>query len=155
MGGHSRRCRFAPGLVLDGGSKVVESSKKKKPITAAARKAKGKQWEKTVAGMIAQAVGMTEEDIQNARSGKKESDIQLSGEARRRFPYHVECKNQSTAKVPAWIRQMEEDLLHHRKRGTPFRSGMVVFKEHGNRTPYVLMRFADVLKLLTGGKFDE
>lgn len=122
----------------------------KKRIKVASSKAKGREWERFVGGMIARAIGMDEADIQNSRSGKKESDIQLSGEARRRFPYHVECKNSRTAQVPGWIKQMEADLEFHRKKGTPYRSGMVVFKEHGNRTPYALIRFDHLLRLLVG-----
>jgi hypothetical protein len=111
-------------------------------------KNKGKGWEKEVVSIIAGAFGISEEDIVNARSGRKECDVQLSAEARRKFPFWVECKNEKTARVPAWIRQMEGDLLLARKAGKAYRTGMVVFKQHGDRTPYALIRFDHLLAIL-------
>ena len=111
-------------------------------------KSKGKGWEREVAALIAEAVGLELEDIYNARSGRKECDIQLSAEARKRFPFWVECKNEKVARVPAWVRQMEGDLTLARKAGKAFRTGMVVFKQHGDRTPYALIRFDHLLDIL-------
>ena len=111
-------------------------------------KAKGKTWEREVAAQVAEAIGLPVEDVYNARSGKKECDINLSTEARRRFPFYLECKNEKNARVPAWIKQMEGDLKLARQRGLPFRLGMVVFKQHGDRTPYALVRFDLLLDLL-------
>jgi len=119
-------------------------------ISPKSAKAKGKEFENQIAQMLREALGLPESDIKRARAGNRESDIQLSDEARRRFPYHIECKNSRTAQVPAWIKQMESDLALHRKKGTPYRSGMVVFKEHGNKTPYALIRFDHLLRPLLG-----
>ena len=111
-------------------------------------KTKGKGWEREIAGLIASAVGLELEDIYNARSGRKECDIQLSSEARRRFPFYLECKNEKNARVPAWIKQMEGDLTLARKAGKAYRTGMVVFKQHGDRTPYALIRFDHFLSII-------
>ena len=129
---------------------AVEKPKARKRITPSSAKQKGKIFEDQIAEMLRSFLGMPETDIKRARAGNRESDIQFSDEARRRFPYHIECKNSRTAQVPAWIRQMEADLAHHRKKGIPYRSGMVVFKEHGNKTPYALIRFDHLLRLLVG-----
>lgn len=123
--------------------------RKKRAVTARGSKAKGKAFEKRICEMIASSIGMELSDVQNARSGKKESDIALSAEARKRFPYHVECKNQRSLNIPAYIRQMESDLTTHRKAGTAYATGLVVFKQHGDGTPYALVRFDYLLKLLT------
>lgn len=112
-------------------------------------KNKGKGWEREVAQKIAASIDLPLEDVVNARSGKKECDIQLSTEARRRFPYWIECKNERGARVPAWIRQMEGDLKLARRSGKAYRTGMVVFKQHGDRTPYALVRFDHLLAILT------
>ena len=121
----------------------------KKRISPKSSKQKGKLFEDQIALMVATAIGLPAEDVKRARAGNRESDVQMSVEARRRFPYHLECKNHAVAKIPQWIKQMEEDLAFHRKAGTPYRSGMVVFKEHGNKTPYALIRFDHLLRILT------
>lgn len=97
---------------------------------------------------MAEALGLPLEDIYNARSGRKECDIQLSSEARRKFPFYLECKNEKNARVPAWIKQMEGDLTLARKAGKAYRTGMVVFKQHGDRTPYALIRFDHFLSII-------
>jgi hypothetical protein len=111
-------------------------------------KNKGKKWEKDVATLVAKSIGLPEEDVYNARSGRKECDINLSTEARRRFPFYLECKNEKAARVPAWIRQMEGDLKLARSKGKAFRFGMVVFKQDGDRTPYALVRFDHLLSII-------
>lgn len=111
-------------------------------------KSKGKGWEREVAALVAEALGLPLEDIYNARSGRKECDIQLSSEARRKFPFYLECKNEKNARVPAWIKQMEGDLTLARKAGKAYRTGMVVFKQHGDRTPYALIRFDHFLSII-------
>ena len=122
----------------------------RKRITVRSSKQKGKDFENQIAEMLRSFLGVPETDIKRARAGNRESDIQFSDEARRRFPYHIECKNSRTAQVPAWIKQMETDLAHHRRNGILYRSGMVVFKEHGNKTPYALIRFDHLLRLIAG-----
>lgn len=141
------RTKIAVPVVIVSAPPVQEPKKRISPKTA---KAKGKDFENQIAEMLRSFLGVPETDIKRARAGNRESDIQFSDEARRRFPYHIECKNSRTAQVPAWIKQMETDLAHHRRNGIPYRSGMVVFKEHGNKTPYALIRFDHLLRLLAG-----
>ena len=136
--------------VVTTNSTSLAPAKKTRSPSARAKtsKAKGKAWEKEVAGMISEVIGLPLEDVQNARSGIKESDIQLSSEARRRFPYHIECKDWKKAELRQWVNQMERDLKIHRDRGTHYKAGLVVFKLFGDRTPYALLRFDHLLKLL-------
>lgn len=132
----------------------VKPSPSKETLSKRARnaKAKGKAWEREIAAQIAEAISLPIEDVYNARSGKKECDIQLSTEARNRFPHHVECKNHKTLAIPQWIRQMENDIKVLQKAGTPHGVGIVVFKQHGDRTPYAVVRFDHLLRLLTKGR---
>lgn len=111
-------------------------------------KNKGRGWEKEVAKLIAHYIELPLEDVYHARAGKKEEDIQLSAAARAKFPFHVECKNEKVARVPAWIRQMEDDIKTYKKAGKPVGLGIVVFKQHGDRTPYALIRFDLLLEAL-------
>lgn len=108
-------------------------------------KAKGKAWEKEVAEIIGNAIGMPSTDVFNSRSGVKECDVQLSLQARSRFPHYLECKNEKRPRVPAWVAQMTEDQKIARKRGKSSKLGIVVFKVHGNRTPFALVAFRDIL----------
>jgi len=116
-------------------------------MSGARSKRKGKEWEKAVAQLVAGWLGLDEADVVRARSGKDECDIGLSAEARRRLPVWLECKNHKTLSIPAWLRQAQEAVERSIKRGEPPTEPMVVFKQHGNTTPYVVMRLEHYLEL--------
>lgn len=97
-------------------------------------KQKGKQFEKSVAQAIAATFGLELSDVYNARSGKKEADIQLSAAAKDVFPFHVECKNHKTLAIPAWLRQAESDCP-----GDMYPA--LVFKQHGSSKKYAVIDF--------------
>lgn len=117
--------------------------------TARSARAKGKAFEKAVAEAVADWLGLTVDDIIRARSGKDECDIGLSAEARRRFDYWLECKNHKTLKIPEWIRQARDAAARAKKRGEGHGTPVIVFKTHGDGTPYVVIDFFSFMELAT------
>ena len=102
-------------------------------------RAKGKLFQKQVVKLISDTLGLSQEDLHSCVGGKTEADIQLSTAARKKFPFHVECKNQKTLHLGKWIKQSESE-------SSPQES-LVVFKFHRNSTPYVVLRFEEFLKI--------
>lgn len=103
-------------------------------------KRKGKQFEKKIAELIAETIKLGERDVTSSRGGCTEPDIYLSEEAVRRYPYHTECKNQKTVRLPLWIRQAEKECP---SKLVP----TVVFKLHGSGKQYIVLPFTEWLKL--------
>jgi len=110
----------------------------------ASRKAKGRQFEKSVARLIAEMLDLPLEDVLASSAGASGIDIQLSDRAKKVYPYHTECKNQKKLSIPAWIRQAEEGV----DRAGDGLEPIVVFKQHRNSKKYVVMSFTHLLMLL-------
>ncbi len=71
-------------------------------------KEKGKRLQKWMASRISKLTGMEcgpDCPIESRQMGQNGPDIRLDQEARRRFPFTVECKNQETWSIPAFIDQ--------------------------------------------------
>lgn len=82
---------------------------------------------------------LTDRDVRSTPMGVTGSDVTLSEQAFKLFPYSVECKN--TEKLNIWqaLKQNEQDT----RAGKP----ILVFKR--NRTDiYVAMKFEDFMNLL-------
>lgn len=82
----------------------------RKPITPRSRKNKGALYQKIVCELISKITGVpfTNNDdslIQSRPMGLNGTDVILRGEAKRRFPFSVECKNCKNANFPKWVRQ--------------------------------------------------
>jgi hypothetical protein len=103
-------------------------------------KRKGKNFEKLVAERIREAIKLGERDVAASRGGCTEPDIYLSEEAAKRYPYHTECKNQKTLRIPGWVKQSTNETP---KGQTP----TVVFKLHGSGQLYILLPFDEWLKI--------
>ena len=107
---------------------------------ACACKRKGANFQKSTAKDIQKTIDLGEDDVYSCHGGKTEADVKLSAEAKRRYPYHTECKNQKTLRIPSWIRQSEADAA----------TGMeptVVFKLPGGRKKYIILAFSHWLTL--------
>jgi hypothetical protein len=92
------------------GVKVKE--KKKHRIKVSSAKAKGRACQQYVMGKISELLGIPcgkDELIASREMGQSGTDVRLIGEAKKRFPWAVECKWQETWSVPAWIEQAKEN----------------------------------------------
>jgi hypothetical protein len=108
-------------------------------------KAKGRAFEKSVAARIAEWLGMTEDDVRSVAASVGGEDVELTERARRLFNYYVECKNHRNLKLPEWIRQARAGAAKANKGAIP----IVVFKQHGDGTPYVTIELDFFLELAT------
>jgi hypothetical protein len=82
-----------------------------KPSSA---KAKGRRFQQWVAQKISHLTGIPfgkDRDIESREMGQSGVDIKLYGEARRLFPWSVECKNQQSWSIHDWIKQAKENIM--------------------------------------------
>ena len=81
-------------------------------ISIAARKAKGRKFQQTIAKKIGELLGITPEkdgDIESRPMAQAGTDIILRGKALELFPFSTECKFQETWALPSWIQQAKEN----------------------------------------------
>ena len=88
---------------------------KKKRISVAAGKAKGRKLQKFVADMITELTGVPngkDELIESRESGQSGVDVKLIGKMRKIVPLAIECKNQEKWNVHGWVEQaiMNQDI---------------------------------------------
>jgi hypothetical protein len=80
--------------------------------TVASRKAKGRRLQKLVADKIGELLNLKvgkDEMIAPREMGQSGTDVRLIGPAKELFPFSVECKNQETWSLPAWIKQAQSN----------------------------------------------
>ncbi len=80
------------------------------PITTSSAKAKGRNLQQWVCEQISYLLGLPwgkDELIASREASQTGTDVRLIGEAKRRFPFSVECKHQETWSIPAWIKQAQ------------------------------------------------
>ena len=83
-------------------------------ISVASRKAKGRNLQKLVAEKISDLTGLpygVDEVISSRPMGQAGTDIALIGEARKAFPFSVECKRQEKLSIPKWIEQCKDNQM--------------------------------------------
>jgi hypothetical protein len=83
-------------------------------IITASRKAKGRKLQNLIAKMISELLEIPcgkDKDIQGREMGQSGTDVKLYGKALELFPFSIECKNQETWSIPAWIRQAKENEI--------------------------------------------
>ncbi len=91
-------------------------NKKKKRITVASAKAKGRKLQKLVCEKISNILGIDwgyEDDklIQPRIMGQKGVDVVLRGEALEQFPFSVECKAQESWSIHSDIEQAKKNVI--------------------------------------------
>jgi hypothetical protein len=90
---------------------ITKFERPHKRITSSSAKAKGRNLQKQAAENIAGLLGYErpeEKDLSEVRSremGQNGTDIVLTGECRRRFPFAVECKAVEKLDLAAYMRQ--------------------------------------------------
>lgn len=114
------------------------------PIKIQSAKSKGRNFQYEVCQMIADAFFFKYDQhdpdclIHSNEMGQSGVDIILRGEARKRFPFSVECKNQESLKITEWVEQAQ----HNQAEGTQW---AVVFKKKSLKNPLVLLDFKSFL----------
>ena len=84
--------------------------KKKKRISVAAAKDKGRRLQNEVCQCFSEISGIPFEkdgDIEGRPMGQSGVDVCFRGCARDVFPYAIECKYQESWSLPAWIKQAQ------------------------------------------------
>ena len=109
-------------------------------------KAKGRVLQNWVCQQISELLGIPwgrDEAIAPREMGQSGTDVRLVGDARRRFPFSVECKNQETWAVPTWIE-------HAQRNQAPDTEWLLVMKR--NRSKPVIVIDAEVFFSLLKGR---
>ena len=83
-------------------------------ISVASRKAKGRKLQQWFAKKISDLTGIPfgkDELIESREMGQAGVDVKLIGIAREKFPFSIECKNQESWSVPAYIAQAKQNNM--------------------------------------------
>ena len=72
-------------------------------------KAKGRQLQNAVAGLVREWFGLSEDDCRPAVMGETGADLKLSSAAKRVFPFAIECKRQESLNIWQALKQAEEN----------------------------------------------
>lgn len=79
-------------------------------ITVAAGKAKGRRFQQKIRDIfrdLGSNVGLVDDDIESTPLGVSGTDVRMSPQARKYFPWYVECKNTETFRMMEAWRQVE------------------------------------------------
>jgi hypothetical protein len=100
-------------------------------------KAKGRTFQQWVRDKILNTFPrLTKDDVRSTSMGAAGEDILLSGLARERFPYAVECKSRHSIAVYSWLDQ---------RAGGDYKP--IVFAKANHREPIVILYAEDFMKL--------
>lgn len=91
-------------------------NKKKKPISIASRKNKGRKLQQLVAKKLSEITGLSygkDELIASREMGQSGIDIRLIGEAKKLIPWSIECKWQEIWKILQWTKQAKINQLEN------------------------------------------
>lgn len=72
-------------------------------------KAKGRQLQNAVAGLVREWFGLNPDDCRPAIMGETGADLKLSSAAKRVFPFAIECKRQESLNIWQALKQAEEN----------------------------------------------
>ncbi len=106
-------------------------------IKTSSAKAKGRALQQWVCQKISDILGVPwgkDEMIASREAAQTGTDVRLVGEAKKMFPFSVECKWQEAWSVPAWIKQAKDN----QEKGTDW---LLVVKK--NRTDPIVIMDAD------------
>lgn len=113
--------------------------------TPSSRKAKGRRLQQWTCEKISELVNLpwgADCLIASREMGQPGVDVRLIGEARKRFPFAVECKNSETWSVPAWIEQA--------RKGKAVDTDWLLIAAKNHFKPVVIMDAEVFFKLLKG-----
>jgi len=83
-------------------------------MKSSSAKAKGRALQKWVCAQISELTGFEwgeDAPISSRPMGKSGTDVRLESQVQKVFPFAVECKNQQTWAVPAWIKQARSNQV--------------------------------------------
>ena len=123
------------------------ATEKPKPISVKARKAKARGVQNTVRDDVRAMYYLSEHDVKAAQMGSKGVDLQLSTEARRHFPFAVECKAQNALNIWDSLEQVEGYAKEDKSNPIP----LLVFKRDRSEV-YVALKWSDFKKILADRK---
>lgn len=99
------------------GEKFIKKiNKELKPISVSSRKQKGRTLQKKVCSMISECIEIPYDQsddnclIHSREMGQHGTDVILRGEAREKFPFSIECKNQEKLNLYSAIEQAKSNL---------------------------------------------
>lgn len=130
------------------------------PLKVASRKSKGLGFQFVVAEMISRITGRPcvqgsdDTEIFSRLSGQSGTDIGLRGEAKKLFPFSVECKNTETFSITAVMEQAKANA-------TPEMPALIFHKNKALAEPVVVMeastfeRLARINTLYLLGELDK
>lgn len=111
---------------------IKKFTKSQNRITVASAKAKGRNLQQWVCDRIATITGLPYNqqddncDIHSREMGQAGIDVILRGEARKRFPFSVECKASESLDIKGTVEQAKSNvypgtdwLIVHRKKAIP------------------------------------
>lgn len=116
----------------------------KKKILSSSAKSKGRSLQQWVCQKISDLTGLPwgkDEMIASREMGQSGVDVRLIGEAKKKFPFSVECKYQETWSIPSWIKQAKANQI----KGTDW---LLVVRKN-RMEPIIIMdaeRFFELLK---------
>jgi len=94
---------------------IKRLEKSMKPIKPRSAKNKGLDWQKEVCAIVSRITGIEyvqqsdDCEIHSRESGLNGVDVILRGEAKKKFPFCIECKNSKSISLPEWVRQAESN----------------------------------------------
>jgi len=117
-------------------------------ISISRRKEKAKELQRWVCEKISQLTGLRwgvsgdDAEIESRPMGQTGTDVRLGEQARKLFPFSVECKRAESWGVPAWVEQAKENQL-------PGTDWLLIVKR-SRRSPIAIMdaeRFFDLCRI--------
>jgi hypothetical protein len=108
-------------------------------------KAKGRRLQQSIAKQIAELLGLEygkDQLVDSRTMGLSGKDVILIGEAKQRFPFDVEVKNQQTWSIPLWIQQSKSNT-------EPNREWLLVCAKNRHE-PIAILDFKVFLDILQG-----
>lgn len=104
-------------------------------------KAKGREFQKTIANDIRFTFDIPDEDAVSTAMGQQGCDIKLSNAARAVFPFGIECKCQERLNV--WEAWEQTKSNAEKEKLLP----LLVFRRNRERTPKVVLSWTDFMWL--------
>lgn len=129
--------------------KRLEKLLSKKSIKISSRKAKGRDLQKWVCSKISELTNFPYDQsddqclIHSREMGQHGNDIILRGEALKKFPFSIECKNSETLNLLETIEQVQANQIEET-------DWLIVHKRKTLKTPIVIMDWDSLEKLYKG-----
>ncbi|MCK9428972.1 MAG: hypothetical protein M0R17_03040 [Candidatus Omnitrophica bacterium] len=118
---------------------MTEIIKKKKRISIAASKSKGRRLSQRIAELIRTTFNLSEDCVYPTPGGVPGEDIKLSEKARECIPFSIENKNQEKLNIWSALKQAESDNRKH--------PPLLIFSRNHSED-YCALKFSDFIKLL-------